>query len=104
MDRGGVGTVAREGPSPAGSPITPRSWASPPQRLEAIKAAEEAARPEMDRLFKALIARREALGAPVDGILTAEQRTKLQQMRGAMGGKRGHRGHEGPPEASPPTR
>ncbi len=91
------------------------------QQLEAIRGAEQAARPEMEKLFqtvrdqrdaeragkgnteqlaaahKALHARREALRTQIDGILTAEQRTKLQEMRGKMQGKHGRRGHKGPP-------
>jgi Spy/CpxP family protein refolding chaperone len=101
-----------------------------PQQLEAIKAAEEAARPEMDRLFQAvreqrqalesgqgnadqlktarqaLHARREALRTQVDSILTAEQRSELQQLREARRGKFGHRrpGGPPPPEGTPPAK
>jgi periplasmic protein CpxP/Spy len=100
------------------------------QQLQSIQAAEQAARPELDKLFqavrdqrqaqpgnpeqlaaahKALQTRREALQAQIDGILTAEQRTKLQQLREQRRGKDGHRGHRpedgagAPTPAKPPT-
>jgi Spy/CpxP family protein refolding chaperone len=65
-----------------------------PQQLESIKAAEQAARPELERLAQALHQRNAELRKQIDGILTAEQRTKLQELRGKMGG---HRRHHGPP-------
>jgi Spy/CpxP family protein refolding chaperone len=67
------------------------------QQLEAIKAAEDAARPELEKLAQAMHARREALRTQVDGILTAEQRTKLKDLRGQMRGEHGRRGPKGPP-------
>ena len=91
------------------------------QQLTAIKAADEAARPELEKLRaavhvqrealdagkgnadqlkaadQALTARREALRTQIDGILTAEQRTKLAQIRAQRPEGRGPRGPEGRP-------
>ena len=68
------------------------------QQLDAIKAADQAARPELQQLAQALHQRREALRTQIDGILTPDQRAKLQQLRSNM---RGHHGHHGPREAPP---
>jgi Spy/CpxP family protein refolding chaperone len=51
------------------------------QQLGAIKAAEDNARPELEKLQQALRARHEALRTQIDGILTADQRAKLKAMR-----------------------
>jgi Spy/CpxP family protein refolding chaperone len=87
------------------------------QQLTAIQAADEATRPELEKLHQevraqrdaleagkgdvekmkaahhALHDRREALRTQIEGILTPEQRTKLKSMRGGMAmGMRGRRG------------
>jgi Spy/CpxP family protein refolding chaperone len=64
------------------------------QQLTAIKAAEDAARPELEKLHQQLRARHEALRTQIDGILTADQRAKLQTMR-AQHGRRGFGGPRG---------
>ena len=64
------------------------------QQLTAIKAAEDAAKPEMERLHQQLRARHEALRTQIDGILTADQKAKLQAMR-EQHGRRGFRGPRG---------
>jgi Spy/CpxP family protein refolding chaperone len=64
------------------------------QQLSAIKAAEDAARPELDKLHQQLRARHEALRTQIDGILTADQKAKLQAMR-EQHGRRGFRGPRG---------
>ena len=71
------------------------------QQLTAIKAAEEAARPEMEKLLQTLHTRREALRTQIDGILTTEQRAKLQEMRGKHRGGRGPGGASGPRQQAP---
>jgi Spy/CpxP family protein refolding chaperone len=81
-------------------------------QLTAIQAADEATRPELEKLREALRAqrdaleagkgdvekmkaahhalhdRREALRTQIEGILTAEQRAKLKSMCGGMGHRR----------------
>jgi Spy/CpxP family protein refolding chaperone len=61
------------------------------QQLTAIKAAEDNARPELEKLHQAMKARHEALRTQIDGILTADQRAKLQAKREQHRG-RGFRG------------
>jgi Spy/CpxP family protein refolding chaperone len=64
------------------------------QQLSAIKAAEDAAKPELEKLHQQLRARHEALRTQIDGILTADQKAKLQAMR-EQHGRRGFRGPRG---------
>jgi Spy/CpxP family protein refolding chaperone len=61
------------------------------QQLGAIKAAEDAAKPELEKLHQQLRVRHEALRTQIDGILTADQKAKLQAMR-EQHGRRGFRG------------
>ncbi len=99
------------------------------QQLTAIKAAEEAARPELEKLHQAAQVQREALVAGkgsgdqmkaahdaissrlqalrnhIDGIMTAEQRTKLAQMRAQRHHDgRGRKGPHAPEAPQAPTR
>jgi hypothetical protein len=78
------------------------------QQLTAIKAAEDNARPELEKLQQALQARHQALRSQIDGILTADQRTRLQALREQHGphrfhGMRGQGPHGQAPQGQTPA-